>query len=178
MGLVSGIDTLASYEAVAARPAILAGREEKQRWRRARGRTARDVMTTPEGVIRVDTLANVAAGEMLRSGAHRLFVVDAQGALVGVLSRRDLLKAFVRDDDALLAEIRDEVFGSSTSLDPTTVDFSVRDGVLVVQGLLHRRDDIMFTGLFARTTSGTPDPYCEVAPRREVRRTRRSGMFG
>jgi CBS domain-containing protein len=40
---------------------------------------------------------------------RRLFVVDDEGRLAGVVSRRDLLRVYLRTDDELLAGI--EAFG-------------------------------------------------------------------
>jgi CBS domain-containing protein len=182
VGVVSEADLLAKEEfrgGTTARPPFLSGRAEKRRWRRARGGTAREVMTTPVRTIRMDASANTAARELAKAGARRLFVVDVEGALVGVLSRRDLLKVFVKDDETLRAEIQDEVFGSSTWLNPATVTIDVHDGVVTLRGLLERRSDVDLAAYFVRALPGVVDLENNLEHEwDDTLRPRRTEMFG
>ncbi|GAB2862034.1 CBS domain-containing protein [Lentzea nigeriaca] len=182
VGVVSEADLLPKEEfrgGTTARPAILSSRAEKRRWRRALGGTAREVMTTPVRTIRMDASASTAAGELAKAGVRRLFVVDVDGALVGVLSRRDLLKVFVKDDEALRAEIQDEVFGSSTWINPATVDITVHDGVVTMRGLLERRSDVDLAAYFVRALPGVVSLENNLAYEwDDTQRPRRVEMFG
>ncbi|MFC3890752.1 CBS domain-containing protein [Lentzea rhizosphaerae] len=180
VGVVSEADLLAKEEfRGGTRPAVLSSRAEKRRWRRALGGTAREVMTTPVRTIRMDASASTAAVELAKAGVRRLFVVDVEGALVGVLSRRDLLKVFVKDDEALRAEIQDEVFGSSTWLNPATVDITVHDGVVTMRGLLERRSDVDLAAYFVRVLPGVVGLENELEYEwDDTLRPRRAGMFG
>jgi CBS-domain-containing membrane protein len=54
--------------------------------------TVADVMTTPAITIRLDEPVGVAVTRMAKEGIKRLPVVDAQGRLVGILSRVDILR--------------------------------------------------------------------------------------
>lgn len=63
-------------------------------------RTAADCMTTPVETITADAPAIEAAARMAHRGLKRLPVVDAQGRLVGMVSRIDVLRAMT---DALPA---------------------------------------------------------------------------
>ena len=56
--------------------------------------------------VRADAPIAMAAREMHSRGFKRLPVVDTHGRLVGIVSRSDLLKVFLRSDDELRAEIR------------------------------------------------------------------------
>ncbi|MBE9008104.1 CBS domain-containing protein [Fortiea sp. LEGE XX443] len=56
--------------------------------------TARDLMSSPVRTIRPDTTIAEAQRILLRYGHSGLSVVDAQGQLVGIISRRDLDIAF------------------------------------------------------------------------------------
>ena len=61
---------------------------------RAGGKTARDVMgVRPQATIGPDAAIVDAARLMVQQGVKRLPVVDAQGRLVGILGRLDILKA-------------------------------------------------------------------------------------
>ncbi|MET8763367.1 CBS domain-containing protein [Lentzea sp. NPDC004782] len=182
VGVVSEADLLAKEEfrgGTRTRPAILSSRAAKRRWRRALGGTAREVMTTPVRTIRMDASASTAAIELAKAGVRRLFVVDVEGALVGVLSRRDLLKVFVKDDEALRAEIQDEVFGSSTWLNPATVDITVHDGVVTLRGLLERRSDVDLAAYFVRALPGVVGLENNLSYEwDDTLRPRRAEMFG
>jgi CBS domain-containing protein len=182
IGVVSEADLLAKEEfrgGTTGKPAILSSRAERRRWRRARGGTAREVMTTPVRTIRLDASASTAARELAKAGTRRLFVVDVDGALVGVLSRRDLLKVFVKDDETLRAEIQDQVFGSSTWLNPATVDITVHDGVVTLRGLLERRSDVDLAAYFVRALPGVVDLENNLAYEwDDTLRPRRAEMFG
>jgi CBS domain-containing protein len=66
---------------------------------------------------------------------RRLPVLDGAGALIGMVSRRDLLRVFLRPD----AEIGAEVHGVLTGVlleDPQSVTVQVRDGVVTLRGSL------------------------------------------
>ena len=138
-------------------PGFFAGRDARQRWEKAAGLTARDVMTSPLRSVSPETTASAAARELAEAGVRRLFVMDGDGALVGVLSRRDLLKLFVREDDELRTTIRDEIFGRTLWVDPDTIDVEVTNGVVTLQGRLERQSEIDIAGHLVRSLPGVVD---------------------
>jgi hypothetical protein len=71
----------------------------------------------------------VAARLLARHGIKRLPVVE-ENRLVGIVSRADLLRLFLRDDEAIHREIVDEVLLRALWIDPGTVLVTVRDGVV------------------------------------------------
>ena len=71
---------------------------------KAAGWTASDVMTRDLVVCESTEDVRVVARRMLERGVKRIPVVDS-GVLVGMVSRRDILKVFVRPDDQILAEV-------------------------------------------------------------------------
>src|SRR6266568_810005 len=111
VGIVSEADLLRKEEYQDERdaPHWLERRRERVARSKAAGRTAAEVMSTP--VITVDPEATVpmAARLLARHGIKRLPVVDDQDRLVGIVSRADLLRLFLRDDEAIHREILDEV---------------------------------------------------------------------
>jgi CBS domain-containing protein len=105
-------------------------------WREKAGaRLVGDAMTAPAICIGPARPAHEAAARMLDARVNRLPVVE-DGKLVGILTRADLVRAFVRDDEELEREIRDEVFGRALWLDPNQLEVDVRRGVANVFGSL------------------------------------------
>ena len=88
-------------------------------WRRpaprARGTTAGELMTSPAITVGPDATVVDAAKLLDRHGIKRLPVVDRNGRLVGIVSRRDLLTVFLREDEDLAADIADR--GSDRLID-------------------------------------------------------------
>jgi CBS domain-containing protein len=102
---------------------------------RALGRTAGDLMTTPAITIGPRAGLDEAARLMRRHGVKRLAVVDGRGRLAGVVSRADLLKVFLRTDDALERAARAALGAVLTEPDVVTV--SVREGVVTLAGAVN-----------------------------------------
>ncbi len=71
--------------------------------------TAGELMTSPALTVRPDATLAQAARIMARAKVKRLPVADDLGVLQGVVSRADLLKVFLRDDEAIAEEVRREI---------------------------------------------------------------------
>lgn len=109
--------------------------------RKATGRTAADVMTSPAITVRpIETLPTVAR-LFADAGIRRAFVVD-DGWLVGVVARRDLLRAYLRSDDAIRTEIDRDVFGRLLHANPRMVRTTVEHGVVTLTGRVEYESDI------------------------------------
>ncbi|MQA82203.1 MAG: CBS domain-containing protein [Streptosporangiales bacterium] len=102
---------------------------------------AAQLMTAPAVAIGPDATLVSAAKLMTRRNVKRLPVVD-DGRLVGIVSRTDLLRAFLRPDDEIQDEIVDEVFTRILWLHPARIDVDVRDGVVTLSGRLEKRSHI------------------------------------
>jgi CBS domain-containing protein len=103
------------------------------------GMTARDVMTSPAVTIGPDSDAVDAARLMEEMVVTRLPVVDDAGRLVGIISRRDILRVFVRADEEIREEIRDEIVGRLLWLDPDELVVEVGNGVVGLAGEVETR---------------------------------------
>jgi CBS domain-containing protein len=57
-----------------------------------RGRTAADIMSAPPVTVREDALLAEVAERMARAGVNRLPVVSAEGRVVGIVARGDLVR--------------------------------------------------------------------------------------
>ena len=97
-------------------------------------REAADAMTTPALTIRPTRSASEAASLMLDRGVNRLPVVDPHGKLVGIVTRADLVRAFVRDDAEIEREIRDDVVLKTCWQSPDRFHLEVRNGEVTLDG--------------------------------------------
>lgn len=91
-----------------------------------------DLMSGPAVTILDTATVQEAAHVMTRKGLKRLPVVDHNGKMVGIVTRRDLIRAYVRSDEDILEEVRllIEVLPSPLS----GVEIDVRDGVVTLSG--------------------------------------------
>jgi CBS domain-containing protein len=100
--------------------------------------TASEAMTAPAITIRASRSLAEAARLMTRHGVNRL-VVEDDGRIVGIVTRADLVRAYVRSDDELADTIRKEVLWRSMWLDPAGFTVSVRQGIAHIRGHVDRR---------------------------------------
>lgn len=103
---------------------------------KAEASCAAELMTAPAMTVRADTTVAQAARTMRKYGVKRLPVVDADGVLVGIVSRGDLLKPFLRSDEAIREAIVQDIVRDSMCVDPQCVDVRVTDGVVTLEGEL------------------------------------------
>jgi CBS domain-containing protein len=133
-GVVSEADLLAAQEQAAHR--ARSGRTGLP-WRRQAARhpklTAEQLMTKPAITIHPDAPIPRAAAVMHTHHVKRLPVVDPQGKLIGIVSRRDLLSVFLRPDAQIAAEVRD-LLKEILFADPATITVAVRGGVVTLHG--------------------------------------------
>ncbi|MCZ4606578.1 CBS domain-containing protein [Streptomyces sp. Lzd4kr] len=109
---------------------------------RARATTAEQLMSTPAITVHPEQRVAEAARTMERHRIERLPVVDEEDRLIGIATRRDLLRVFLRTDDEIRQNVIDEVLTRSMSLPSHTVMVSVTDGMVTLEGRLERRSDI------------------------------------
>lgn len=109
---------------------------------KAKALTAMDLMTSPAITAAPRELAASAAVRMQLRGVRRLPVVDEDGHLLGIVSRRDLLRPYLRRDEEIRAEalvlIADE-FGTV----PAGWSVTVQGGVLTLNGELPTHGDVL-----------------------------------
>ncbi|MFE0917253.1 CBS domain-containing protein [Streptomyces nigra] len=110
--------------------------------RRARC-TAAEVMSTPAVTVHPEQRVAAAARVMECHRVDRLPVVDEEDRLIGIATRRDLLRVFLRTDDEIRREVTDAVLPRVLSpTDPCAVTVSVRDGVVTLAGRLSDPDAV------------------------------------
>lgn len=104
-------------------------------------RTAEEAMTAPAQTIPPWRSVSAAAEQMLDAEVKRLPVVDDAGRLLGIVTRTDLVRAFVRSDAEIEREIREEVLARSLLLDPASITVAVAGGEVLLGGTVLRRTD-------------------------------------
>ncbi|MFF9119982.1 CBS domain-containing protein [Streptomyces massasporeus] len=98
------------------------------------GVTAEQLMSAPAVCARPEWTVVEAARLMDSEGVKRLPVVNEAETLVGIVSRGDLLRVFLRRDDALRDEIAGDVLVRTLGLAPSDVAVDVRDGRVTLKG--------------------------------------------
>jgi CBS-domain-containing membrane protein len=132
-------------------------RRERAARAKAAGRRAVEVMSSPAITIDPDATVPMAARLLARHGIKRLPVVDDLGRLIGIVSRPDLLRLFLRDDEAIQREILDEVLLRALWIEPATVLVKVEDGVVTLTGHLERKSLVPMAIHLTRTVPGVVD---------------------
>jgi CBS domain-containing protein len=118
---------------------------------------AEDLMTAPAVVIGPHEKVATAAKLMEAERIKRLPVVDDHGRLVGVVSRVDVLRQYLRSDDEIRRDVVDEVMVRTLWMDPTKLSIKVDRGVVVLGGAVDRRSTIPLVLGLVRTVAGVVD---------------------
>jgi CBS domain-containing protein len=106
--------------------------------RKSHAETARQLMHSPAVTTRPESSVVHAARIAAIKHMRRLPVVDAHDVLVGIVTRSDLLRVFLREDDDIRAHLVD-LFTAQFCIDTTAVDIAVHDGVVTLTGQADRR---------------------------------------
>jgi CBS-domain-containing membrane protein len=154
-GVVSEADLLRKIEyAGDEEPRLFDGRRRRGERVKAWASTAAELMSSPPVVVPVGTSLAAAARVMDSKGVKRLPVVDAQGRLIGIVSRSDLLKAHLRPDDDIRADVQTVVVGAFVADGFETVRIAVRDGVVTLTGHVERRSATDLADRLIRQVAG------------------------
>lgn len=131
-------------------------------------RTAGEAMTAPAKTIAPWRPVSSAAAEMLDEGVNRLPVVDDEGRLMGIVTRADLVRAFVRTDAEIVREVREKVLERALLLEtPETVTVGVDGGVVTLDGFVELRADAELIATLVARLPGVVDVESSVRWRRE-----------
>lgn len=155
VGIVSEADLLAKQaRAQAARPGrpALTPRESQSR-HKASAALAVELMTTPVITIGPEQDVSEAARRLEAHRIKRMPVVDATGRLAGIVSRRDLLRVFLRSDEELTEEVR-SLLVDSFWIDPQGWSVQVSDGRVLLSGRMDRRSTVRIAEHAVRRIDG------------------------
>jgi CBS domain-containing protein len=134
-GVVSEADLVAAEDSDVRRARMQTQTRRSLPWRRARhvGLDAENLMTAPAVTINPDATIPRAARVMDTHHVRRLPVVDQDGKLMGIVSRRDLLSVFLRPDDEVASDVR-QLLDDLLPRDPDAVTATVRNGEVILTG--------------------------------------------
>jgi len=121
--------------------------------RRRAATTVAQAMTTPAITVDADRPLREAAALMVDRGVNRLPVIEA-GRLVGIVTRADLVRAYLRRDEQILRTVRDDVIGHTMWLDPNELRVEVREGMVRLAGTVDRRSTATILEKIIRLVEG------------------------
>ncbi|MFE7311594.1 CBS domain-containing protein [Streptomyces sp. NPDC057555] len=139
LGRPAGVVSEADLLRKAADRSDLSGRTplpHLEAWEKARaeGCTAGELMSAPAVCAHPEWTVVEAARLMEVQQLKRLPVVDEADVLLGIVSRADLLRIFLRKDDAIREEITREVIGRTARLGASGVTAAVNRGQVALHG--------------------------------------------
>ncbi|MEU2831925.1 CBS domain-containing protein [Streptomyces lavendulae] len=129
---------------------------EREAWQedKAAGLRAEELMSAPPVCARPDWTVAEAARLMEAQGVKRLLIVDETDTLVGIVSRRDLLRIFLRDDDAIRHEITGDILDRTLRQSSTAITVDVTDGRVELHGTVQFKSLIPVIERLCRTVDG------------------------
>lgn len=138
LGVVSEADLLGKLEYADRIPHHpLAARRVRNRRGRAPGDTAGELMSAPAITVRPTATVSRAARLIDAARVKRLPVVDESGQLVGIVSRRDLVRLYTRPDGELRGDVQADL--RDLGIDPDLVTVIVDRGIVTLRGAVDRR---------------------------------------
>jgi predicted transcriptional regulator len=138
---------------------------QTERGEPSEARTAAEAMSAPALTIEPWRPLTEAARVMLREQVNRLPVVS-DGELVGIVTRADLVRAFVRSDAEITAEIHESVALRWHGIDPNGLTLSVREGEVKVDGPLASAGDAELVEQVIRQIPGVVSVECRPGAKR------------
>lgn len=134
-------------------------------------RTAGEAMTTPAVTIASGRSVADAAALMLELSIDRLPVVDGD-SLAGIVTRTDLVRAFTRGDEEIERDIREDGILRRFWLSTATVNITVEEGVVALEGRVASKELADSIVEFAEQTPGVVSvesklTWPKTKPRRE-----------
>ncbi|KND28627.1 CBS domain-containing protein [Streptomyces acidiscabies] len=160
IGVVSEADLLPKEEFRESDPDRAVQQERLADLAKAGALTAGESMSTPAVTVHADATLPEAARIMARRRVKRLYVIDAEGYLEGVVSRADLLKVFLRED----TELADEVRRTVAPVTGARIGVEVTDGVVTLTGSVDGGTSADTAERLARTVEGVVAVRCRLAP--------------
>jgi CBS domain-containing protein len=124
-------------------------------------RTAADVMTKPVITLTEGDTVTQAARVLQRHRVKRAPVLR-RGVLVGMITRSDLLRPYLRTDSEIRADVEEILLGDGLGLIPDRLDVRVESGVVRLQGLVADRRQQAVTVRLARAVEGVIDVLDEL----------------
>jgi len=127
-------------------------------------RTVGEAMSAPAVTITPGRQVHDAAALMIAESVNRLPVVE-DGALVGILTRADVVRAFTRTDAEIADEIREEILRRTLWLEPGAVSMDVVEGAVQIEGEVETEADAELLPVFVARVPGVVSVRANVRAR-------------
>jgi len=115
--------------------------------------TAGELMTAPAITVTPEDDVSEAARLLDNHRIKRMPVVDSTGRLVGIVSRHDVLRLFLRSDRELEDEVR-SLLVDELWIDPAGWNAVVEQGTVYLSGRMRRRSTVRVAETSARRVDG------------------------
>lgn len=122
---------------------------------------AADVMTRPVITLTEEDTVTQAARVLQRHRVKRAPVLR-QGVLVGMITRSDLLRPYLRTDSEIRADVEQILLGDGLGLTRDRLEVRVDDGVVALHGVVGDRRQRAVTVRLARGIEGVIDVLDEL----------------
>lgn len=164
VGVVSEADLLPKEEYRRSDPGRLDDGRPPADVAKAEAVTAGQLMSAPAVCVPAGATLAQAARIMARRGVKRLPVTDATGMLCGIVSRRDLLKVFLREDEDIAEEVRREIVIYLFPGEPSPVRVAVHDGEVTLSGRVRENSRVPVAARLVRAVEGVVDVQWDLEP--------------
>ncbi len=150
------VDAAGAVLGVVSKSDLIVREDADRHGRKSAAVTAADAMTSPAVTIEPGASVVAAARELIDRRIDRLPVVH-EGLLIGIVTRTDLVRAFVRSDSAIEREIRDDVLVRGLWLAPENLTVAVHGGHVAIGGRVDTRSDAELVAACVRRVAGVLD---------------------
>ncbi|MBS2964165.1 CBS domain-containing protein [Actinocrinis puniceicyclus] len=148
----------------------LLSRRGREAQARSEASAAGHLMSTNVVAVEADTSLARAAYLMERHAVTHLPVIDERRVVVGIVARSDLLRAYLRDDGEIRAEVQRALAAALAETDVVGVE--VERGVVTLTGTVTRVADVTEAIRVARAVKGVVEVVDRLEPRKGLARMR------
>jgi CBS domain-containing protein len=136
-------------------------------------RTTGEAMSAPALTIGPRRPVTEAATTMIDEGVNRLPVIDDEERLIGIITRADLVRAFVRSDAEVEHEIREDVIRRTLWIEPATIHIEVDEGEVSLSGEVETKGDAELIPTYVQRVPGVVSVLSKLRWREQDGRTAR-----
>lgn len=167
VGILSEADLLNKAEKRQPDAYVLESRRHRLDRSRASALDVASAMSRDIVTVRPESPIALAAREMHARGFKRLPVVDSDGRLVGIVSRGDVLKVFLRSDGELAEEVGGILDNAERTFGGTRLLAKVSGGVVELDGRLRSKNQVDATVRAVAGVDGVIGIYSRIAYERD-----------
>jgi CBS domain-containing protein len=167
VGIVTEADLLNKAEKREPDAYVLESRRHRLDRSRASALDVASAMSRDVVSVGPDSPIALAAREMHARGFKRLPVVDSEGRLVGIVSRGDVLKVFLRSDAELAKEVRGILDHAERTFGGAPIAAKVTGGVVNLEGRLRSKNQVDATVRAVAAVDGVIGIYSRIAYERD-----------